>query len=145
MDVSLDTTASADEVWSVLANGWTFGSWVVGAARIRAVDEHWPDVGAKLFHSVGTWPALLDDSTSVLESRANRELHLLARALPFGRATIALRITEQPRGCRISMSERAASGPMTHIPDAVQSAAVRARNRECLRRLALLAEKATKP
>ncbi len=143
MDVSHDTTASSDAVWSVLANGWTYASWVVGAARIRDVDSNWPEKGAKFHHSVGLWPALLNDSTSVLDARPGRELRLLARALPLGRAEILLRITDQPHGCRIEMSERAASFPMKHLPDHVQAAAARPRNKECLRRLALLAEQAS--
>jgi hypothetical protein len=145
MDVARDSSASCDEVWSVLANGWIYGSWVVGAARIRAVDENWPEVGAQFHHSVGLWPALLDDSTEVLESKPGVELKLLARAIPVGRATILVRLTETPQGCRIEMTERAASAPLNKLPDRVQAASAAARNKECLRRLAYLAERSSKP
>ena len=56
-------TVSPEKVWEVLADGWLYPVWVVGASRMREVDDHWPAEGAKLHHSVGTWPALLDDTT----------------------------------------------------------------------------------
>jgi hypothetical protein len=36
--VERSTSAGPGEVWSVLSDGWLYASWVVGAARIRAVD-----------------------------------------------------------------------------------------------------------
>ena len=64
--------ASPERVWEVLADGWTYPLWVVGASRMRAVDENWPEVGARLHHSVGTWPVLLDDYTEVTAVDARR-------------------------------------------------------------------------
>lgn len=60
--------ATPEQVWGVLADGWLYPLWVVGASRMREVDDTWPAVGSKLHHSVGTWPALLDDTTEVVES-----------------------------------------------------------------------------
>ena len=37
--------APADDVWSVLADGWRYANWVVGASRIREVDPQWPEPG----------------------------------------------------------------------------------------------------
>ena len=65
-------------VWDVLADGWLYPLWVVGASRMRDVDDAWPAVGSKLHHSVGAWPALLDDDTEVTESEP------LKRARPPG-------------------------------------------------------------
>ncbi|WP_254186274.1 SRPBCC family protein [Paenarthrobacter aromaticivorans] len=45
--------SSAADVWNVIADGWLYSGWVVGASRIRAVDDQWPQVGSKLHHSVG--------------------------------------------------------------------------------------------
>ena len=53
----------------MLSDGWLYALWVVGAARMRDVDEGWPAVGTRLHHSVGTWPLLIDDTTEVLEVR----------------------------------------------------------------------------
>lgn len=134
------TEADVETVWAVLADGWNYASWVVGASRIRAVDASWPAPGSKIHHSVGVWPAVLSDHTAVLASHPGRELRLRARALPFGVADITLRLHPADRGCRIQMIEHAAHAPMRWIPNAVQHAAVHPRNAEALRRLALLAE-----
>ena len=49
--------ATPDQVWEILSDGWLYPLWVVGASRMREVDDHWPDVGARLHHSVGTLAA----------------------------------------------------------------------------------------
>ena len=77
-----------EDVWSVLADGWSFGTWVVGACRIRSVDSDWPAAGTGIEHSVGAWPALLDDHTVVEESDPPRGLVLHARARPLGEAKV---------------------------------------------------------
>ena len=89
------TRADCDRVWEVLADGWSFPGWVVGAARVRAVDADWPDPGTRIHHSVGLWPGLLHDSTEVVRSVPRSELVLHARAWPFGVAEILLRLTER--------------------------------------------------
>lgn len=139
------TRASCDRVWEVLSEGWIFPSWVVGASRVRAVDPEWPGVGARIHHSVGMWPALLDDSTEVVGSVPGVELLLHARAWPFGTAEIRIRLRERDGECEIEMIEHGISRPESWLPDSLQDWAVYPRNRECLRRLALIAERATDP
>ncbi len=34
--------ATPEQVWSILADGWLYPLWVVGASRMRQVDDHWP-------------------------------------------------------------------------------------------------------
>lgn len=80
--------APPSAVWAVLSNGWLYPSWVVGASRMRAVDPAWPRVGARLHHSVGAWPLLISDSTSVVESVPEQRLVLQARGWPLGEARI---------------------------------------------------------
>ena len=75
-------------VWDVLSDGWLYPLWVVGASRMREVDDSWPAVGSKLHHSVGVWPALLDDNTEVTDCEPLRMLALRARAWPFGEAAV---------------------------------------------------------
>lgn len=144
MTVRRHTTAGADRVWEVLNDGWSFAAWVVGSARIRSVDPQWPSVGACFDHSVGLWPFLLDDHTCVLACEPRRGLTLQARAAPFGAAMVTLRLHDDVDGggCVIEMSEVAASRPLRWLPNAVQEAIAWPRNRECTRRLALLAERA---
>ncbi|HYH31364.1 MAG TPA: SRPBCC family protein, partial [Pseudonocardia sp.] len=93
--VRRDIDVPAGTVWAVLADGWLYPSWVVGASRMREVDPAWPGVGAQLHHSVGTWPMLLNDTTTVLASVPMRELVLRARGWPMGEAEI--RVTLEDR------------------------------------------------
>jgi len=82
LTVKRDTTASRQRVWDVIADGWTYSQWVVGTSWMRAVDRNWPQPSSTIHHSVGIWPALLNDNTEVLASTPGRELVLLAKASP---------------------------------------------------------------
>ena len=82
--------ATPEQVWDVLSDGWLYPLWVVGASRMREVDDHWPAVGAKLHHSVGTWPLLIDDDTEVIEVVPGHRLVLHARAWPTGAAGVTI-------------------------------------------------------
>jgi hypothetical protein len=132
--------APASAVWEVLADPWLFASWVVGASRIRDVTGPWPAEDALIHHSVGIWPLLLDDTTSVVSSVPGSLLVLRARGRPLGEARVELRLEDEPGGCTIVMTERAVSGLGTLLPRPVHDAAIGVRNREALRRLALIAQ-----
>jgi hypothetical protein len=140
--VRRETTASRARVWDVIADGWTYSQWVVGNSRMRAVDEHWPQVGATIRHSIGIWPLVLDDVTVVQDCDPLQQLVLLAKGRPFGKARITLRLFDvDGGGCRIEMSEVPVGIPMGWVPDRVALAAAVPRNRECTWRLASLAER----
>lgn len=132
--------ASPEQVFAVLANGWLYPSWVVGASRMRDVDEHWPAVGSRLHHSFGVWPVLLNDSTQVLVSDPPQRLVMQARGWPAGEATVELRIEPDPDGCLVVLREDATEGPGRLVPRPLRVAAIAPRNRETLQRLAFLAE-----
>jgi uncharacterized protein YndB with AHSA1/START domain len=141
MSVNTRSVAAPPEaVFAVLANGWLFPAWVVGSTRMRGVDEAWPAVGARLHHSVGVWPVLINDSTSVLQWEPPRRAVLQARIWPVGEATVALDVEPEPGGCRVSITEVPSTGPWAKVPDVVSDAAIKVRNVETLRRLAYLAE-----
>jgi hypothetical protein len=131
---------SPEEVFAVLANGWLYPSWVVGASRIRAVDTAWPAGGSAIHHSVGVWPALIDDSTSVLEWDPPRHVLLKARGWPIGEAQVAIDVKPRAKGCVVRITEDATAGPGRFVPSILRDAAIGARNTETLRRLAYLAE-----
>src|ERR671928_80528 len=78
LEVTRRVKATPEQVWGVLADGWLYPSWVVGASRMRAVDENWPAAGAQLHHSVGIWPAVTNDETVCLESDPPRRFKLQA-------------------------------------------------------------------
>ena len=129
-------------VWDVLADGWLYPLWVVGATRMRDVDEDWPALGSRIHHSVGVWPAVLDDDTEITHSEPLRQLGLRAKAWPFlGEADVLLELSEQGAGTRVVMSEDAATPPGTLVPKAIRGPGIAWRNTESLRRLAFLAER----
>ncbi len=139
--VRRETSADVDAVWRVLADGWLYPSWVVGASRMRDVDTAWPAVGAKLHHSLGAWPMLINDNTEVVVSVPDRELTLRGRGWPMGEVSIRLELEPlDDGGCLITMSEEPASGPATLLPGPVRTVLMGPRNVETLRRLAYLAE-----
>lgn len=132
--------APPQAVWDVLADGWLYPVWVVGASRMREVDDDWPAPGAKLYHSVGVWPALLDDSTSVLESQAPTHLKLRARGWPAGEAEIDLRVEAHADGSEVTIREDAVAGPGKLVPKVLRDPQLAIRNVETLKRLAYIAE-----
>ena len=132
--------ASVEDVFAVLTDGWTYASWVVGASRIRDVEPGWPQPGHSIHHSVGAWPLLIDDATTVEQYEPLRFLQLKVRAWPTGEGIVELVATDQDGQCHLVMRERTSKGPATLIPDAVIDPVLRLRNAETLERLALLAE-----
>jgi hypothetical protein len=132
---------SPEDLFAVLEDGWSYGMWVVGAARIRDVDPHWPEAGSKIHHSVGAWPVLLSDETEVEQVDAPRFLQLKVKAWPTGEGRVILTATPQGDGeLEVVMDESAVSGPARLIPAPVQDFLLDRRNVEALRRLAYLAE-----
>ena len=129
-----------DRVWDVLADGWLYPLWVVGATRIRGVDGGWPAPGKRIHHSVGVWPAVIDDNTEVLECDSGRFLRLRARGWRIGEAEVAIRLTASGAGTLVEIEEHVASGPGLLVPPPLAGLSIKIRNVETLRRLAFLAE-----
>ncbi|MFF1830779.1 SRPBCC family protein [Paenarthrobacter sp. NPDC058040] len=139
--VTQEFDAPAADVWTVIADGWLYAGWVVGASRIRAVDATWPELESRLHHSVGIWPLLINDSTRVTAVEPGKSIELLARGWPMGEAKVL--ITLEAIGtnrCRVSMAEDAVKGPGKMIPRPVRTSVIGARNRETLKRLELMAK-----
>lgn len=136
---------SPEDVFGVLADGWSYGVWVVGSARIRAVDDGWPAEGTQIHHSVGLWPALINDTSQVEKISPPFRLQMQVRAWPTGKGRVVL--TCRPKGDHtlVTIEERAIAGPAVLVPTVVQDALLHARNREALRRLAYLAEGHARP
>jgi hypothetical protein len=133
--------ASTQEVWDVLADGWMYPLWVVGATRMRAVDDNWPEVGSKIHHSAGVWPAVIDDNTEVLEVEPLRRLVLKAKGWPFGTANVVMELEDVGGGqTLVRIHEDAAEGPGRLVPYPLRAPMIKIRNVEALRRLAFIAE-----
>lgn len=133
--------APVEKVWEVLSDGWLYPLFVVGASRMRDVDDTWPAVGARLHHSVGAWPALIDDTTTVLESQPQQMLRLRARAWPAGEAEVLFTLEARGRTTQLTIEEDAVAGPGALVPKPLRDLQLKLRNDETLQRFAYLAER----
>jgi uncharacterized protein YndB with AHSA1/START domain len=140
MAESRRVNCSPDQVFAVLNDGWLYPLWVVGASRMRDVDDGWPAQGTKLHHSFGVWPALIDDSTEVLEIEPGKRLVLEARGWPIGKARVEITVEADGEGALVSIAEDATGGPVRLVPEPIRQPTIDFRNRETLRRLAYIAE-----
>ena len=132
--------ASPQDVWAVLADGWLYPLWVVGATSLRDIDATWPETGSRIHHSVGAWPAVVHDATKVLEVEPGRTLLLRAALWPAGEADVRMTLEPDGDGTRVVMEEKVVSGPMALIPKLAYGPMLKWRNVESTRRLANLAE-----
>jgi hypothetical protein len=136
-----DAAAPPRAVYAVLADGWSYAAWVVGASRVRDVDATWPAEGARIHHSIGGWPMMMDDETTVLASEADRSIELDVSVWLFGRGRVSLQL--DPVGanrCSVVMREWMTGGPLSKLPPPVVDFVVHHRNNESLRRLVAIAE-----
>ena len=131
---------SPQAVFDVLTDGWTYATWVVGASRIREVDDDFPAAGSKVHHSVGVWPMLINDETVVERIDVPHEIQLRAQAWPAGEADVTIRVQAEGDQTLVTIDEQAASGPAKLIPRPVEDFMLHQRNVETLKRLAFLAE-----
>ncbi len=136
----LDATTA--QITAVLADGWNYADWVVGAVHVRDVDATWPSAGSKVHHRIGAWPLTINDNTEVVSYEPDRSLVLRARLRPFGEATV--RMSWEPvssGGCRVRMEEQFVGGPALALRNQVADVVLHARNTESLNRLEHLARK----
>ena len=118
--VSRSSSASPEAVWSVLSAGWSY---------------------ARIHHSISAWPFMLHDTTRVLHAEPKRSLKLRAKAQVAGQARVQLPVAPEGTGSVSTMQEDVSPGLGRLAPLPLRWVAIAPRNRECLRRLALLAER----
>ncbi len=135
------TDVSADEIWSILSDPYTYSHWVVGAKEIRSVSGEWPDPASRLHHTVGAGPAENKGDTIALEAQAPRHLKLLARFRPLGVAEITIDLRDTPSGTEIRMQEDLIGGPTSLVPQKLTDLALTPRNNKTLDRLVDLARR----
>jgi uncharacterized protein YndB with AHSA1/START domain len=132
--------ATPEQVWDVLADGWLYPLWVVGATRMRAVDDGWPRVGSRLHHSAGVWPAVINDETVVLSAEPMRAIELRAKGWPMGEADVRIELEPDGEHTRVRIEEDAVNGPGRLMPGVLREPLLKWRNTETLRRLAFVVE-----
>jgi hypothetical protein len=138
--------ASRDDVFAVLADGWTYSDWVVGTAHIRAVDEGWPQAGTALHHTAGPWPLSLRDRTVSVRCEPPSLLVLAPHLWPLGQAKVTITLEEQgPGRTLVGVHEDFERGPLRWLRTAINDLALHYRNRESLRRLGDLARRRSSP
>lgn len=81
--------AAPARVFDVLVDPANYPRWLVGADRIRSIDDRWPAVGSRFRHRVGR---VVLGSTSVRASRRPELLELAAGIGPFGEARVRFRL-----------------------------------------------------
>lgn len=140
VEVTRNVPVEPEHVFAVLADGWSFAGWVVGASHIRAVDDGWPSEGTRIHHSVGPWPAAIEDVTTVTAVRLNSSMTLDARLWPVGAARVEISLRPAPGGgTHIVMAEEVVRGPGRLMPGPLQTLLLKPRNDESLRRLEAIA------
>jgi hypothetical protein len=127
-----------EAVFEAVADGWLYPAWVVGACRMRDVDDDWPAVGSGLHHSIGVWPVVVNDETSVSVWDPPRRVEFHARVRPFAEAHIVLEVKPRGSGCVVRISYDVI-GAAAVVPRPVLDLVMKPRNVEMLRRLSHLA------
>ncbi len=136
VEVRKEAPGSVEQVFAVLADGWSYGHWVVGATHIRDVDPGWPQVGTCIHHSVGAWPVMAQQTTTVRATDPPHGLELEAQLWPLGVAWIRLAMMPvAPGTTEVRMSEELIRGPGRLLPAAMQALVLKPRNKESLIRL----------
>lgn len=132
---TVETTIAAPraDVWAALIDVRTYPTWLVGARRIRSVDDGWPSPGSAFHHVVGFGPVRIADSTRCVDADPERRLELLVRARPAVEATVVFELADAVEGTRVTMEEHPIGLHRLLAP--VLTPLAQARNRASLDRL----------
>jgi hypothetical protein len=142
---AIETVARPEQVFDVLLDPYAYPRWVVGARRIRAVDETWPSEHSAFHHTVGFWPVLVDDHTRLLACERRSRLKLRARAWPFGEADVTITLERRGERTLVTMREEPVAGPARDVWNRFTDVVGHVRNSISLIRLKGLAESRSGP
>lgn len=127
---------AADDVWSVLADGFQYDGWVVGTSGIRAVDDFFPEPGTRIHYVVGRGPIRHEGHTEVLDVTDGRQMVLEAHAWPLGSVYIRLDIEPDGDGqTNVTLTEHPHQGLAKQLHNPVFNWLIQLRNIQTLRRL----------
>jgi uncharacterized protein YndB with AHSA1/START domain len=132
---TIEIAASPGDVFAVLDDATASPKWVVGARRIRRVDDSWPTEGSRFHHALGLPGAELHDSSMIVRRDPPHRLELEVRFRPSGVAQVELDVMPAPAGSTVSISERPLAGPFAWLPQVVSDPLLHLRNAWSLRRL----------
>ena len=138
---TLPFRSSPEDVFAVLADGHRYADWVVGAKRVRAVDDTWPEPGSRFHHDVGVGPLTLKDSSELLSMDPPRQVVLEVRAWPAGKARVTITVSPgQGGGSEVLMEEVPTDGPAKALDSWPLRRVTMLRNVESLKRLRRVAD-----
>ncbi|HVL33089.1 MAG TPA: SRPBCC family protein [Actinomycetota bacterium] len=142
MHARCSTTIDAPptRVYDTILDPYAFPKWVVGARRIRGVDEDWPAVMTSFHHEVGVWPLTIKDKTTMLGHESDSLVRLRARAWPAGEAEVRIKLEDTGGGTLVTIEEEPAAGPLRAMWNPMLVPALHARNQVSLQRLKKLVE-----
>jgi uncharacterized protein YndB with AHSA1/START domain len=133
---SVRSALPPEEVFEHLLNPWEYPKWLLGASKMRDVDDHWPAVGSNFHHRVGFGPLKVDDTSEVLECDRPHRLVLKVRATPIVQGIVTFTVVPTPEGGSVlSLQEE----PALRIGGLLRPAldpATHARNRRSLKQFA---------
>lgn len=127
------------QVFAVLRDGRSYGTWVVGTRAIRDVEGPWPQPGSAIHYTVGYGPLKKEDKTLAKAYEPDERLELQARAWPAGTAKIVLTVEPADGGTLVAIDEEPSSGLAKTLHNPAMDLLISARNVETLRRLERLA------
>ncbi|MGY0232057.1 SRPBCC family protein [Longispora urticae] len=134
-------SATPEQVFAVLADGWSYSAWVVGTDHIRQVDETWPAAGSRLHVTVGPWPVAAPGTTTMVSCEPPHRMVMCPRVWPLGELTVTITLVPDPDGrTRVVLEEEFTGGALRGLRNKINDGALEGRNREALRRLAHLVE-----
>ncbi|MDP1795496.1 MAG: hypothetical protein Q8K63_15260 [Acidimicrobiales bacterium] len=130
--------APRDDVFNLLADPRTYPDWLVGAQRIRDVDDEFPAEGTKFEHSVGpTEATTVDDNTEVIETHGHRQLMLEVHAGPF-KGEVEFDLRKRGEATEVVMREKPI-GPAALLTPFIRPI-LALRNQRSMRQLAYIAQ-----
>jgi uncharacterized protein YndB with AHSA1/START domain len=133
---SRQISASATDIWAVLVDPTTYPDWLVGAQRIRDIDDDWPAIGSRFHHRVGVGWLSMPDYSEVEAIEPTSLLRLAVRVRPFISATATFRLVSDGSVTVISFEEEPNIKILGELVRPVVDPSVHIRNHLSLRRLA---------
>lgn len=132
--VEVTLAAPRADVWEALIDVRTYPTWLLGARRIRSVDEGWPAPGTAFHHVVGLGgPLTIADRTRSVAVEPHAHLELDVRARPLVSATVTFDLRDAPEGTHVVMEEHPTG--IHRLASPVLAPLTQARNRASLDRL----------
>lgn len=136
----LDIRATPDEVFDVLADGWNYAAWVVGAKTIPHVDPGFPAAGSCFQNRVRNGFRGIDGVTEVVTANRPRTLRLRASVGRVAAADISFELEPISGGTSVTMHESPIGDRPFSVIGRRSAPLLRVRNAECLWRLKCVVE-----